>query len=99
MKKMPAIRVSALLVSVFLLCSFALQAQPQANNAAAPDLTAIGDAARGQAIVEGKGNCLSCHRIKNAGSRTGPDLSEIGGRRPAQLQTKLLTPDAEIGAA
>jgi putative heme-binding domain-containing protein len=58
-----------------------------------------GDAARGQAIVEGKGNCLSCHRIRNAGSRTGPDLSEVGGRRPQQLETKLLTPDTEINAA
>ena len=95
MKKMSAIRVSALLLSIGTLL-----AQPQGNNnATAPDLTAIGDAARGQAIVEGKGNCLSCHRIKNVGSRTGPDLSEIGSRRPAQLQTKLLTPDAEIGAA
>jgi putative heme-binding domain-containing protein len=87
-------------VSVFILSSGALMAQPQPpGNAAAPDLTAIGDAARGQTIVEGKGNCMSCHRIKGAGSRTGPDLSEIGARRPAQLQTKLLTPDTEINAA
>jgi putative heme-binding domain-containing protein len=88
-------------VSVLILSSGALLAQPPFGNgaAAAPDTTAIGDAARGQAIVEGKGNCMSCHRIKNVGSRTGPDLSEIGARRPAQLQTKLLTPDAEIGAA
>ena len=55
-----------------------------------------GDVARGQTIVEGKGNCLSCHRIKVTGSRYGPDLSEIGARRPDQLMTSLLDPDAEI---
>ena len=37
-----------------------------------------GDAARGKAIYEGKGGCAGCHRIRGAGSRTGPDLSEIG---------------------
>jgi putative heme-binding domain-containing protein len=90
----------AIRVSMLILFSGALLAQAQpAGNAAPPDLTAIGDAARGQAIVEGKGNCMSCHRIKNAGSRTGPDLTEVGARRPAQLQTKLLTPDTEINAA
>ncbi len=37
-----------------------------------------GDAARGKAIYEGKGNCQSCHRINGAGGRLGPDLSDIG---------------------
>jgi putative heme-binding domain-containing protein len=94
--KIWGIRVSALILASGVLLA---QGPPGGGNAAAPDLTAIGDATRGQAIVEGKGNCLSCHRIKNVGSRTGPDLSEIGARRPAQLQTKLLAPDTEIGAA
>ncbi len=57
------------------------------------------EAARGKAIYEGKGNCASCHRIKGAGSRIGPDLSEAGARRPEQLTTKLTNPDAEINAA
>jgi len=57
-----------------------------------------GDAARGQTIVEGKGNCMTCHRIKGVGSHTGPDLSEVA-RTPQQISTKLLTPDAEINAA
>jgi putative heme-binding domain-containing protein len=60
---------------------------------------ATGDVARGKAIVEGKGGCLSCHRIKDAGSTYGPDLSEIGGRQPAQIQTSIVDPDAEIAAA
>jgi putative heme-binding domain-containing protein len=55
-----------------------------------------GNATRGQTIVEGKGNCLSCHRIKLTGSRVGPDLSEVGARRPEQLLTSLTDPDAEI---
>ena len=58
-----------------------------------------GDAARGQAVYEGKGNCASCHRIKGVGSRIGPDLSEVGARRPEQLTTKLIDPSAEINAA
>jgi putative heme-binding domain-containing protein len=74
-------------VSALMLASGALFAQTG---------LAQGDVARGQSIVEGKGNCLSCHRIKTTGSRYGPDLSEIGARQPAQLMTSLLDPDAEI---
>jgi cytochrome c oxidase cbb3-type subunit III len=55
-----------------------------------------GDAANGKAIFEGKGQCTNCHRIKGNGSRFGPDLSEIGARRPDQLQASILDPDAEI---
>ena len=43
---------------------------------------ALGDAARGKQILEEKGNCLSCHRIGENGSRTGPDLSTAGLPRP-----------------
>ncbi len=85
----------AIRVSMLILSSGALLAQ--ADPGLSSGLT--GDAARGQTILEGKGNCMSCHRIKGVGSRTGPDLSEAGARRPQQLETKLLTPDAEINAA
>ncbi len=58
---------------------------------------AAGDAGRGKALVEGKGGCLSCHRVKGHGSRLGPDLSEIGGaRRAVELQRSILEPDAEV---
>ena len=40
-----------------------------------------GDAARGKALFEGKGDCESCHRVNGNGSRVGPDLSEIGALR------------------
>jgi mono/diheme cytochrome c family protein len=43
---------------------------------------ALGDAARGKQILEGKGNCLSCHRIGENGGRTGPDLTSAGLPRP-----------------
>jgi cytochrome c oxidase cbb3-type subunit III len=55
-----------------------------------------GDPAKGKLIFEGKGNCSGCHRINGSGSHFGPDLSEIGARRPEQLQTSILDPDAEI---
>ena len=59
--------------------------------------TRKGAAARGQTIFEGKGACLSCHRVHGTGSFLGPDLSEIAAaRRPALLEQSLTDPDAEI---
>jgi len=59
--------------------------------------TVRGDAASGKTIFEGKGNCLSCHRVRGNGSRVGPDLSEIGSlRRVVELQKSLLEPNAEV---
>jgi putative heme-binding domain-containing protein len=64
--------------------------------ATASDVTG-GDPARGKAIYEGTGACASCHRIRGAGSRSGPDLSDIGNLRLAGELTRSLTdPDAEI---
>ena len=58
---------------------------------------ALGDSARGKAILDGKGACLNCHRVNGKGSYVGPELSEIGAiRRAAQLQRSLIDPDAEI---
>jgi putative heme-binding domain-containing protein len=52
-----------------------------------------GDAAKGQAVFEGKGNCLSCHRVADHGSHLGPDLSSIGKERgQAEIQKELLYP-------
>jgi cytochrome c oxidase cbb3-type subunit III len=58
-----------------------------------------GDPVNGKAIFEGKGACSNCHRIKGSGSHFGPDLSEVGGRSPEQLETSILDPDAEIAPA
>ena len=56
-----------------------------------------GNETAGAAIVAGAGECLGCHRIHKAGSRSGPDLTDIGAVRTAdQLRAALLDPDAEI---
>lgn len=53
----------------------------------------IGNPTRGQAVYAGKGACASCHRVNGVGSRTAPDLSDIGAvRSPAALQRSLLNP-------
>ncbi|HLJ50029.1 MAG TPA: c-type cytochrome [Bryobacteraceae bacterium] len=59
-----------------------------------------GDAARGLAILQGKGGCLHCHRVDEKGSRVGPDLSEIGLLRDADyLEKSLIDPDSAIAPA
>lgn len=56
-----------------------------------------GDATRGQALFEGRGACLNCHRVKGKGSRLGPDLSEIGNvRSAADLESSILDPNAVL---
>ena len=56
-----------------------------------------GDAARGRAVVDGKGGCARCHRIGATGSRVAPDLSEIGSTRSAgSLQRSLLAPTSQM---
>ena len=54
---------------------------------------AIGDAARGEAIYNGKGDCASCHRVGNEGSRVAPNLSAIARlRTAANLAATLVDP-------
>src|SRR5271170_6403913 len=56
-----------------------------------------GDGARGKAIFEGKGGCAACNRVYGAGSRVGPDLSDIGAlRRAAEIELAILDPNAEV---
>jgi cytochrome c oxidase cbb3-type subunit III len=64
---------------------------------ARPGGVLIGNAGRGRAVFEGKGACLSCHRVRGQGSRSGPDLSEIAGARPVDmLQKSLLDPSGAM---
>ncbi len=51
----------------------------------------LGDAARGRAIYEGKGECGRCHRIGAVGSRVAPDLTDIGSLRSAATLVRSLT--------
>ena len=56
-----------------------------------------GDATRGRALYESKGQCATCHRVNGVGPRVAPDLSEVGAiRAPAELQQKLIDPNALI---
>ena len=53
----------------------------------------LGDPAQGQAIFEGKGGCLSCHRVDGKGSYKALDLSTIGSEMsPSTLEDALLDP-------
>ncbi len=45
------------------------------------DAPSQGNAASGEAIFWGKGQCGSCHMIKAKGSILGPDLTNIAGQR------------------
>jgi len=52
----------------------------------------LGDAARGKVVYDSAG-CAQCHRVAGKGSRTAPDLTDIGFiRRPTQLITSLTNP-------
>jgi len=56
-----------------------------------------GDAARGQAVFEGKGACLNCHRVNGKGSRKAPDLSDIGAVRSAgSIERSLVEPSVQM---
>ncbi len=58
---------------------------------------ASGDIARGRGVVEGKGQCLTCHSIGVNGLHAGPALSDIGAvRRSADLMKSLVDPAGEI---
>jgi putative heme-binding domain-containing protein len=53
----------------------------------------LGDAVRGKAVFDGKGNCANCHRVAGMGARTAPDLTDIGFiRRPGQILGSLSDP-------
>ena len=59
------------------------------------DLTArsvkVGNPTRGKSLVEGKGACLTCHRINGIGPRTAPDLSDVGLVRTADTLNRSVT--------
>ena len=75
----------------------ALIAYLRSMSAAPTETVLLGNAARGKAIFEGKGQCLNCHRVNANGSYVGPELTDIGvTRRAAQLERSILEPDAEI---
>ncbi len=50
----------------------------------------VGDAARGQALFVGAGNCASCHAVNGKGPHVAPDLGDIGTLRTADLLHRTL---------
>lgn len=69
----------------------------QSSSAGPTETLPAGNEAVGAAIFAGKGACQTCHRVRDKGSRLGPDLTDIGAiRSPEHLQTSLLDPNAEI---
>jgi putative heme-binding domain-containing protein len=61
------------------------------------DPVGSGDARRGKDVFEGKGQCLSCHRVNGQGARTAPDLSNVSARRSAEsIRQTLLDPTATM---
>jgi putative heme-binding domain-containing protein len=54
------------------------------------------DLAHGKSLFENKG-CMNCHRVRDHGSRVGPDLSDIGALRTRDdIERSILDPDAEV---
>jgi putative heme-binding domain-containing protein len=63
----------------------------------AGDVPSGGDATRGKTIVEGEGQCLTCHSIGTNGRHAGPALSDIGlQRRSVDLMQSLVNPGGEV---
>src|SRR5262245_23264385 len=52
-------------------------------DAPATGSTLKGDTRRGRSLVEGKGQCLSCHSVGGIGGRAAPSLTGVGSSRRA----------------
>jgi cytochrome c oxidase cbb3-type subunit 3 len=69
----------------------------RAEAASRRTVSVAGDHGRGKALFEGKGACVSCHRVGPTGPRLGPELTTIGRQRRAiELRQSLVEPNAEI---
>lgn len=54
----------------------------------------LGDPVKGEALFDGEGGCLNCHRVGEKGSRTALNLSDAGSLHPASyLERALLDPN------
>lgn len=55
-----------------------------------------GDAARGLALYQTKGNCSNCHILEGSGKGIGPELTEVGLRRNKDyLYRSIANPSAD----
>ncbi|MGA7237965.1 MAG: c-type cytochrome, partial [Bryobacteraceae bacterium] len=69
-----------------------------APSASAGNERVAGDPAAGKIVFEGKGRCLDCHVVDNAGKMVGPDLSDAAKIPAERLKAKILNPN-EIARA
>ena len=57
----------------------------------------VGNAQHGRELFEGKGGCLTCHRVQGTGSYAAPDLTDIGTVRAADaLWHQLIDPSSSM---
>jgi putative heme-binding domain-containing protein len=57
----------------------------------------VGNVQRGRDVFEGKGACISCHRVDGRGTGLAPDLGIVGRERTASaLQTSILDPTSAM---
>jgi putative heme-binding domain-containing protein len=57
----------------------------------------VGNPASGHGLFDGKAGCIACHRVDLKGSRSAPDLTEIGASRAADaLWKSLLDPTSTM---
>jgi len=61
------------------------------------DVPAPGDAARGEQIFWGKGECGNCHVVRGKGGLIGPDLTNLAGtRKTASIVDALTKPQHRV---
>lgn len=66
-------------------------------NASAIDEDVPGDPVAGEALFFREGNCSQCHMVRGRGGLIGPDLSNLGGGRPAErIRESVVDPSALI---
>jgi putative heme-binding domain-containing protein len=71
--------------------------RPARDVTTASEVQVPGDPVKGQAIFQGKGGCLSCHRVADIGSYLGPNLGGIATERSVEdLRKALLDPNPEV---
>jgi putative heme-binding domain-containing protein len=61
------------------------------------DTVSAGQPDNGRQLFNGKGQCITCHRVNGEGGWRGPNLSDIGAHRSAaSLLQSMTDPSAEI---
>jgi quinoprotein glucose dehydrogenase len=89
---MTNLRETMVAIAAVCVLGAAVPAAPRGDQNEPP----AGVAGRGRALLESSG-CFDCHRIDDRGSRLGPNLSHIAGRRTAvRLRQALVAPDEEV---